>query len=230
MPQTRIIGGGNIQPGAELTVEPLYGAMRAVARPLDYTWGNRPLGHFAFAGETGTTAGIAAKGAMFYLRNSDPTALIVVEKIRCSAIIAAAITTGVVVDIGAWVARNSTAAGTGGTLPTLGGNNQRMRISMGTSLVTDLRIATTAALTLPTGAVMDTNPFAAAITQLSFQTTTTAIAGQPITDLYDNIAHGAHPVILSSGEVLVLAPLTAGPVTGGIEWSFEVHWAEVALY
>ncbi len=233
--QTKILGGGNIQPGTEAVVDPLYGSMRVVQKPLDYTWANQVLGHYAIAAPTGITVSIGAAGILSYLRNSDTSRFIVIEKVRVQAVIASTITTGVVVDVGLKVSRGATAAGSGGTLPTVGGNNQKLRVSMGASLVTDVRFATTGALVRPTGATVDSNALAYYLTPLSFNiqspgTATFVPASCPPFDLYKWDANSEHPIVLSPGEVLEVQEITAGPTTGGIQWGITYEWAEVVVF
>jgi len=237
MPQTQIIGGGSVQAGVPMAVDPLFQAARFSPRPFDYAQLGQVLGHYRAVLITGTTVSIGAAGILAYLRWSDPSRYFVLVRLQAQALVASTITTGVQVDVGAYVARGSTAAGSGGTLVNLQGNNSKLRANMNASLITDGRVATTAALTAPTSATADANPFATYVTPVSFQTTapasgTTGMANTltPLQDLYKLDCLGQHPVILSPNEVLELQEISAGPTTGGIKWYFPIEWAEVASF
>ncbi len=234
----KIVGGGPQQPGVEAIVDPSRGAQRTSISPLDHTYGGRILGHYRVVAITGTTVSIGAKGVLAYLRWTDGSNFAVVTRASVLAsYVASTITTGTVVDAALYVRRSSTAAGSGGGAVTVGGDNQKLRKNMGGTLVTDLRIATTGALTAPTGGTQDANPMGYALLPSTFQTTAPA-SGAPVTatlqfapiDLYKWDALGQHPIILSAGDDVEFCEYTAGPTTGGIAFSFLFEWAEVAAF
>lgn len=227
MPRTTIVGGGLTQAGPELQVDPQFSAARVAFRPLDYTNLGQILGHYRVAVTTGTTVSVAGAGILAYLRWTAPS-FFVLMRVSTIQVIAATITSAVVVDAGLYVARGSTAAGSGGNAVVMG-TSQKTRMTMGNSLVTDFRYASTAALTAPTGAVVDTNSYGMIVTPLSGQTATTTAPG-PMMDLYKWDALGQHPIVLSNGELVEIQEITAGPTTGGIKWYFTFEWAEVALF
>jgi hypothetical protein len=231
--QTKVIGGGVGTPGLgqELAVDPVFAALRSSIRPLEYTAGGLILGHYSAAVTTGTTVSIGAGGIYSYLRWAPTSGVgfLALMRVSALAIISSTITTGVPVDLALQIGRGSTAAGSGGNAVTIGGNNQKNRLSMGGSLVTDMRIATTAALTAPTGNTNDANPVGFDVTPLSGQTATTTAPGPKI-DLYKWDSHGKHPIILQNGETAFLNAVTAGPTTGGIKWYFDWEWAEVPAF
>jgi len=239
MPQpVKIVGGGANQPGAEQIVDPSTGAARTSIRPLDYTYGNQVLGHYRIIVVTGTTASVAAKGVLSYLRWTSNTSFLVLLKASVvSCYVASTITASTVVDCALYIARNSTASGSGGGAVTIGGNNQKNRVSMGASQVSDIRVATTGALTAPTGRTQDANPIGYALLPATYQTTVPSI-GTPTTatllttpvDLYKWDELGQHPVVLTAGEDVEFCEYTAGPTTGGIVFAFLYEWAEVALF
>ena len=232
--QTKIIGGGVGTPGLgqELAVDPTFLASRGSIRPLEYvSSGGVVLGHYSSAVTTGTTVSIAAGGIYSYIRwaPAGGAGYLVLMRVSALALIASTITTGTPVDLSLQIGRGSTAAGSGGNAVTIGGNNQKNRLSMGGSLVTDMRVATTAALTSPAGNTNDANPAGYAVTPLSGQTATTTAPGPKI-DLYKWDSHGKHPITLQNGESAFVNAVTAGPVTGGIKWYIDWEWAEVPAF
>jgi hypothetical protein len=237
--QTKIIGGGTGVPGLgqELAVDPTFLAARVALRPLEYASQGTVLGHFRATVITGTTVSIGAKGILSYLRWTASSYAVIERLTLNSAYVASTITTGVIVDAAAYIRRGSTAAGSGGNAVTIGGNNQKMRASMGASLVTDMRVATTGALTAPTNGTQDANPIGYTLTPSTF-VTTAPVSGTPATatlgiapvDLFKWDALGAHPPVLVAGESVEFVEYTAGPATGGIAFAMTYEWAEVVLF
>src|SRR5438132_2192936 len=227
-------------PGVVLETDPAHRAGRISVRPLDHTTlQGKVLGHYRVVAVTGTTVSVAAAGVLSYLRWTDPTNFLVL--IRCEANIAvpAAITAATVVDLGLFIGRGGSAAGSGGGAINLLGNNQKNRVNMAPSLITDARVATTAALTAPTSRVADAAPIgAAAWAMLSAPTlgsgASTAVAvgaGEylPI-PLYKWDGLGQYPIVLSANEDIEAQLITAGPVTGGIKYYITWEWAEVVAF
>jgi len=112
-----------------------------------------------------------------------------------------------------------------------------MRGSMGASLVTDLRVATTAPLTAPTGGTQDANPIGYALSPATFQTTApasggalTATLGIAPVDLYKWDTLGSHPPVLVAGEDIEFCSYTLGSTTGGVTYALTYEWAEVVLF
>src|SRR5438105_9133167 len=141
MPRTTIVGGGLTQAGPELMVDPSFNAARVALRPLDYASLGQVLGHYRCAVATGTTVSVGAAGVYCYLRWTNPQYLVLM-RISTIQIIAATITSAVTVDLSLNIARGALSAGSGGTAVQMqtGG---KARMTMGNSLVSDFRIATT---------------------------------------------------------------------------------------
>jgi hypothetical protein len=208
-------------------------------RPLDYAMLGQILGHYRASFITGTTVSIGAAGILGYMRWTDASRYFVLLKLQAAVAVSAAITAATLVDLAAFIARGSTAAGSGGNALTLTGNNQKMRKLMGDTLVSDARVATTAALTRPTGATADSQAFAAAAfpTKVSPDVGATAAAtvavgvASPLVELYKaEQASGEHPVVLVANEHVEFQEVTAGPTTGGLKWYITATWAEVVLF
>jgi hypothetical protein len=241
MPSTIQSSGGPQPAGTPLAIDPVFQAIRASIRPLEYTLGGpngKVLGHYRACVATGTTVSIAAAGVLSYLRWTDPNNYFVLQRLQVASYIAATITTSTPVDVAAYVSRGATAAGSAGNAVTMGGANQKNRALMGSSLVSDFRVATTGALTAPTGRVVDANPFAISPLSATFNLTVAGSATFDVLstdksfDLYKWDALGQHPIVLSpgAGESIELQEFTAGPVTGGIRFYFTFEWAEVAVF
>ena len=109
-----------------------------------------------------------------------------------------------------------------------------MRASMGSTLFTDLRIATTAALG---GGTITLDPHAfegslrkgnrvnpAAATEETIQPTTDGM------DLDLDVASGDHPITLVQNEGIVIRNRTVWPAAGTGVLRVSMAWAEVASY
>lgn len=222
--------------GTEQIIDALRGALRFSLSPVDHSdVNNNQLGFYRVAGATGTTVSIGAAGILSYLRWSDTSRFLALLRVQVGAYIAATITTAAAVDCALTVSRGSTAAGSGGAALAVSAGMQKMRKSMGDSLVTDCRIATTAALTRPTGGVLDTNPMIVLPMKASFNIqnpgTATFVNGHvdSLVDIYrwDPVDH---PLILHPGDTAEVQEFTAGPTTGGIRWYVNYSFAELAVF
>lgn len=198
-----------------------FRALRTARRPMDYG----ALGSYAVTGRTGVmAAGLAANSEIFQLRWTDATRLCVITSVHCSGgggIVAFA--AGVTV-MELLVARSWTVAGSGGTAISLATNNQKLRSSMGTSLVNDVRVASTAALTAGTK-TLDAQPMGSIVSSV------TATAGTPLwpaAHLYEMIENDAHPIILAANEGIVVRATV--PATGTWTAAIDVTWMEMAAY
>jgi hypothetical protein len=168
-------------------------------------------------------AGLAANAEIWQFRWSDATRLGVVHKVILDGLAgsATAFTAGFAkVDLMA--ARSFTASGTGGTAGTLTGNNSKVRTSHATTLVGDIRCATTAALGVGTK-TLDTDP----VGQISFSigvVVSVNYLGQVL--LADNdAAHGQYPFVFAQNEGLAMRATV--PATGTWQFGVTVIWAEV---
>ena len=198
-----------------------FRALRTTKRPMDYG----ALGSYAVSARTGVmAAGLAANSEILQLRWTDVTRLCVITSVHCSgggsiAAFAAGVTVMEVL-----AARSFTAPGTGGTAITLTTNNNKLRSSMGTSLVNDMRIASTAALAV--GAkTLDAQPLGSIVSSV------TAVAGVPLwpaAHLYEINENDGHPIILAANEGIVVRATV--PATGTWTASIDVTWMEMAAY
>lgn len=208
------------------------------SRPISYG----ALGHYRIQGISGTmaaalAAGTATAGHVFAFRWGDATRLAVITKFKVrfqplTPFTAATLTDHTSFD--AFIVRAYTASHTGQTALTPVGNDAKMRTSMGTSLVTDIRISTTAALTAGTH-TFDAFPFArslrkgnrvnpAAATEETIQPTTEGM------DIDFSMADGDHPITLAQNEGIVVRNRTVWPAAGTGIISVLIGWAEVTAF
>jgi len=204
------------------------------AKPIPYG----ALGHYRFSVVTGTlAAALAASAVIFSARWGDATRFADLTKLKTRFLPLTPFTAATLNDhtsFDAFIGRTFTAAHTGGTALTLTGNNLKMRQSMGSTLFSDLRIATTAALGGGT-ITLDAHPFAqslrkgnrvnpAAATEETIQPTTDGM------DLDWSMGDGDHPLILKQDEGVVIRNRTVWPAAGTGILMVSVGWAEVTAF
>lgn len=195
--------------------------LRTTLRPPEFG----ALGCYGKSLVSGTmAAGLAAGSNVFSYRWGDATRLALVTQVRIGAGGIVAFAAGFT-SFNLKIGRAFTAAHTGGTAGTLTGNNGKLRTSMGTTLLSDVRIASTAALGGGT-VTLDTD----GITALNGSTV--AVAGTPLVDpgsiLFNTEGQSEHPIVLAQNEGFVIQATV--PVTGTWTFSVDVKWYEVNSY
>jgi len=211
-----------------MTVDASRLAGRMSLQPYEQT------GHYSVSAATGTIAtATAANGQLFTMRWAPGTgALCLIDKITISVNqVAAFVTTGQAVGIAARILRGTTAVGSGGTQITVPSNSQKYRTSFATSGFTagtsDIRVATTGAVTSASGGTLDTNPLAVAAGAGS----TTAFVNviPAMTTLVDS-NNGRSPIILTNTDVLVIENNILLSNTVTYQMFVNVEWSEAAAY
>lgn len=206
--------------GTILEVEANTRALRVVHRPDDYG----SLGIYNKAMTSGTmAAGLAVAANIYQFRWSNATNLCIIRKIRISAGNAGTGFTAGAGIFNLFPARSFTANGSGGTAGTLTGNNGKLRTSMGTMLVGDVRISSTAALTAGTW-TLDTDPIAAVTTGVQ---ATAGVQILPPTDLFYH-ADNEMPFVLAQNEGFTIQATV--PATGTWTFSVQTEWEELASF
>lgn len=205
-----------------------FRAVRVTGRPLDYG----ALGFYRVSAVSGTmAAALAANAEIFQFRWPDATRLAVVQRIAISAGANVAATAAALCSVRVTAARSWTVAGSGGTRLNLTGNNQKLRTSMGTSLVNDIGISTTAGLTAGTK-TLDAQDLGGLSYGIGTGAITTALNLNlfPLTELLNIDASTDHPLVLAQNEGFVIRSGVINPAT--MTWAFTVNvsWAEVAAY
>lgn len=191
------------------------------------------LGHYQVSVQTGAiAAGMAANGELFQLRWTDSTRLCVIHKISCNGLFATTAFTAGALTLRATIARSWSVSGSLGTALTLTGDQASLRTSMGTSLVGDARVSTTAALGAGTK-TLDTQDVGLITTHTSGGTgSATPIIGSiylPVYDLFEcDIADGEHPIVLSQNEGIVIRATV--PATGVWTAGFTIKWSELSAF
>jgi hypothetical protein len=215
------IAGNTI--GNLLEIEAATHAARVTLRPEDYG----ALGIYSVAntnGATQMTAGIAAGSTIFSFRWGNTPNLALVKRVRLSAGNGATAFTAGNSTFLLQAARSFTASDSLGQSLVPSGNQNKLRTSgMGTSLLTDARIANTVALT-PGTRSLDTNPIAAVVAAIP------NVAGSPILAPYNmwEAKPGEHPLLLAQNEGFIIT--TIMPATGTWFFSVGVDWVEIAAY
>lgn len=220
-----------------LEVDAATKASRGQIRPIDVG----SLGSYSIASESGTmAAGLSAASPIYSCRWGDSTRAMILHRVGIQAknlttAFAAGLTLFELV-----VARAFTASDSAGTsiLPT--GNNQKRRTSFGTTLITDLRISSTATLTAGTRtldaaplnfsrgfvpATVVNYPFVAKNLSGVIPGASTLVYSMEFLDLFDSDIGNRWPIILVQNEGFIIR----GTVPGTGTWTFSIlmEWSEI---
>ncbi len=198
--------------------------------PTEYNPNQGVLGgHYRIGTMTGLmAAGIASAAQVFQVRWVSSSKLFLLKQLTvqfstCTGF--AATTVGAPCEL--IVGHGTTANGSGGTAlaPTSSGN--KMRSLMGTTEFAaggEIRIATTAALTAATGQTLEAAPLSSCM-----GADNRTLVSTPPFDLFRQEDAGDHPMILNSGDSLVIR--TNSPAaTGTWFMSVMLSWIEVQSY
>jgi hypothetical protein len=179
--------------GTVAEVEQNTRALRAVLRPNDYG----SLGIYSMSAVSGNmSAGLTANSPIFSFRWTDATRLALLRRVLFSAGNTGTAFTAGVASFQLFAARSFTASDSNGTALTVSGNNGKLRTSMGSSLIGDLRIASNTTLGVGTR-TLDASPLGTISAGIP------ANAGQPIINpgvaLFGTAA-GDHPYVMAQNE------------------------------
>jgi len=208
-----------------------FRALRVTVRPLNYG----SLGAYNLGMTTGTmAAALGANAEIFQFRWAEATNLAVVYRVKISIGQQLAATGALAISLNMAIARGWSAAGSGGLRAVLTGNINKLRTSMGTSLVNDAGISTTAALTAGTKTI---DHATSNIGSVAFGVGTGAITTQtnmsllPDTDLFNAVNGAEHPIVFVQNEGFIIrnSPV-AWPATVTWVGSVNVSWAEAAAF
>lgn len=196
-----------------------FRALKVQQMPLDYG----SLGTYRKSLVSGTmAAGLAANAEVFQFRWSDATRLCAIRKVVIDGLSgsATAFTAGFG-RIHMTTARAWTVSGSGGNAGILTTNEGKMRTSMGTTLLGDVRIASTAALGAGTK-TLDTD----SVGQYTFSVGTVVSATYlNQTVLFGEDPGAEHPLILAQNEGFALRATL--PATGTWQFGVTVTWSEI---
>ena len=170
-------------------------------------------------------AALAANAEIFQWRWGDATNLGIMYKTSISAGANVAATAAALGNLVMVAARGWSANGTGGTAAVVTGNISKLRTSMGTSLLSDARICTTAALGAGTKTIDHATTNMGAV---SFGIGTGAITTAldltflPDTKLFDADGEGMHPLVCAQNEGFIIRNGTIiFPAT--MTWTYSVN-------
>lgn len=201
-----------------------FRAVRFTPRPVDHT----SFGQYRVSSIIALAASQTANGSLLSFRWGDATRLAVIQYVRLQCLQTAAATATIWPSFEVFIARAFSVSDSGGTALTLTGNSFKKRTSMGTTLVTDLRVSGgSAGLTAGTR-TLDGN----AILQLP----TTQVITTPGVINYQaewSATSGGfeHPEVLAQNEGLIVrGPTTVFGAAGTANLVVEIAWAEVAAY
>ena len=199
-----------------------FNALKIQQMPLDYG----SLGIYRKSLTSGTmAAGLGAASTVYSWRWGDATRLGVLQKHLLDGLSgsATAFTAGFAT-VRMFAARSFTASDSAGTAGTLTGNNSKLRTSMGTTLLTDVRISSTTNLTTGTR-TLDTDPMG----QFTF-TIGTAVSVQyafQITLFGDDVGPEM-PYVCAQNEGFI--DQATVPATGTWQFGMTTRWAEVTSF
>lgn len=216
-------------------------ALKTRLHPVDV------LGSYQIEAISGSmAAGLAAGSTIFSVRWTDATKFMLLRRLSMDArILGTAFTAGATL-FDLIIARSFTVSDSGGTsvLPT--GNSQKRKTSFGVTLLGDLRISSTAALTAGTrtldgssiinirGHVPATSTSAPLISagsgggaSAAAGAATSGYAALPI-DLFAPDFAGEWPIVLATNEGFIIRATV--PATGVWDFSVTMEWSEVSAF
>jgi len=222
----QIIGNSGVVAEVDGTT---FRALRVTSRPADYG----TLGFYQAAPLSGAiAAGLGANAEIFQIRWTDATRFCVLQLIALNGMRATTAFAAGGIDFTLTIARGWTAPGTGGATVTLTGNNQKLRTSMGTSLMGEIRVITTAGLGAGTK-TLDAEAIGRITTHSSGGVgSATPIIGSiylPVYELFGwDAGEGMHPIVLATNEGVALRATV--PATGVWNIGFRLKWSELTAF
>jgi hypothetical protein len=225
---TQIAGNGGTIAEVDGTT---FRALRVTIRPVNYA----SLGFYRVGPISGTMAvSLGANSEVFQWRWSDATNLGIMYKVSASIGANVAATAAALAALRLTIARSWTVAGSGGTRLTMTTNNAKLRASMGTSLVNDIGIPTTGALTAGTK-TFDATDIGAVAIGIGTGAITTGLQFSLLSNrdgtLFDASAEGYHPIVFAQNEGIAIRT-GANAFPTGMTWNLAVQaaWAEAVAF
>jgi hypothetical protein len=177
---------------------------------------------------SGITATLGANSNVGSFRWMSSTYLAVITSIRIQAVVLSTITTSVPFDLSVFFARSFTVSDTGGSGAV---GSQAMKVNPATpgSLLADLRVSTTAALTAGTR-TLDTDPLARVVGASGTVIGNQFFSGVNPAPIFLRTLHTEYPIVLAANEGIVFQSPLAGPATGTFAIIYELNWIETTSY
>lgn len=183
------------------------------------------LGSYSKSLTSGTmAAGLAANSPVYSFRYGG-TGIAIIRKVTISAVNAGTAFAAGNVTLQMFDARTFTASDSAGTAGTLTGNNSKLRTSLATTGVSDIRISSTATLTAGTR-TLDTDPMSSILAAVPITTVNYPIVGQ--SNLYSAGQAGDYPLELATNEGFVIQATV--PATGTWSLQVTVDWEEYSAF
>lgn len=227
-----VIQGGSSNTLADVGLAAFKG-MHVTQKPIAYD-----AGHYRLSIATGTiAAALAANSVVFSFRNAHPTIQAILTRLRTRFMPLTPFTAATLTDAGSFDAYSATVftgSHTGGTAITLTGTALKVRQTMGSSNMADIRIATTAALG-GGSLTLTAHPFAASMAKAN-RVNPAAATEETIMPPFDGIdytfngAGGEHPNVFGNSEGFVLRNRTVWPAAGTGILLVEIGWAEASFF
>jgi len=186
------------------------------------------LGYYRQAAVSGSIAASLGAGPIWSCRWSNLSNLCLVQSVRVNAVTVTG-NSVLSVQFNLNVLRSYTVVDSGGTAVGVPANMQKMRTSMGSSLMTDWRMPTTGLLTAGTRTA-DTNPIGSVLGMSSATVGTTWFGNGAPQPIYSRDNSDNHPIILATNEGLAITNVLSGPATGTFVLLVQMEWGEVASY
>ena len=211
-------------PAIPWQIDSTYGAGRVSLLPREFnkTPSGPPLGgHYRMAAVTGLTTVIAAGGSIFSLRWSDSQLRLVLQRLQISAVITTAFTTAQEISVDLAKVVQFSAPETGGTALIPINDNYKKKTTMANSVISDVRVATTAALTPGVGTSQP------AMSSVIMPFILNAVGSSAAGVLFDVRPGEEAPMEFGPNEGFrVRLAFTMGAV-GVVRWQLIMDWAEV---
>ena len=185
------------------------------------------LGIYSAAVNSGTmAAGLSADSEILQFRWTSSAAVCLIHRVILDGVdgSATAFTAGFG-RVYATVARSFSAAGTGGNTATITTNNGKLRTTMGTTLLGELRSSSTAALGAGTKTL---DALSIGQVSLTFGTAASVRYLPTPTPLFDKQETDGYPLVLAANEGLIIRATV--PATGTWQWGVTIGWSEVASF
>lgn len=217
------------QPGVSIEIGRSFRAGRVEVRPLEYRSLSGELvgGHYRTSLATGLITVLNAADAILSMRWTSANKLLVLHRLRMWAVITTAFTAAQevsfdLVKVNGWIVSDS--AGTA-AFAALNAGAGRKRSDMAPSVIADIRVSTTVALTKGTS-VEEGAP--AGFAALQIGNTVGSAAAETLYDIAEQ--SGEHPLIIGANEGFrVRVGFTQGAV-GVMRVTSMLDWAEVPAY
>lgn len=183
------------------------------------------LGAYRIALTTAAYTALAAGSIIYSFRWTDVIKICRITRVRILVNTVTAATVAGILDRDMVIVRTFTTGDSGGTIVTIGGNNQKMRTSQATTVVAGINITSGNALNVGVG-VADAN----AIGLVAKAGTATEPVGLTIApeDLFSYNVGQNYPIVLAANEGFRIRIPTAMPTTISMRSTIIVEWDEIA--